>query len=255
MEQIIQKKIIVNGLLINYYVASAEKGNTHMVFLHGWLSNSKVWFHLMHALSKIGVTSIAVDLPGFGESQIPEYSFNNDFNVEIINEFTKKLNIDKFILVGHSNGGAIAAKYSVKYPLNIIKLILIDAAGIRLIDKSKRVKNSLAKIFSPLFKFKSLKPLRRYIYKWIGSEDYINSEYLKGSYKNIIAEDISSIYKKIAQPTLIVWGKKDKDTPYSYAEFINSQIPDSTLVTVDAAHFPFLEKPNEVINHTIKFIK
>ncbi len=254
MNEITSKQIIINGLLINYYINHVNSPNT-VVFVHGWLSNAKVWWHLMHALGKVGFNSIAIDLPGFGDSQVPEYSVDNNFYCEILKDLLTKLKVQKFILVGHSNGGAIAVKYANSYTLDIDKLILIDAAGIRKKTRSKTLKNLLAKTVSPLFKVPFLKPLRAAIYSAMGSEDYINSEYLGSTYRNIINDDISLMYKTIYIPTLIVWGKKDKSTPIEYGEFINSQIKDSKLELIDAGHFPFLEKPNEVINLLIKFIK
>ena len=254
MNEFAEKKVVINNYLVNYYYSDTPNSNCTVIFIHGWLSNSKVWFHLMHALKKIDISSYALDLPGFGASQIPSTSVDNGFFVSIIEDFIKKLNLNNVILVGHSNGGAIATKYVIKNS-NIRKLVLIDAAGIRKQTAAKSLINFLAKAVSPAFKVPALKPLRQKIYSAMGWEDYLDSTYLQDTYKNVIGEDISQLYKQVNLPTLIIWGKNDKATPLEYGNFINSNIVNSDLAIIDSGHFPFVDKPNEVINLLINFIK
>lgn len=254
MNEFQSKQIIVNNHLVNYYSSIVSNSDYNIIFIHGWLSNSKVWFHLMHALNKIGLSSYALDLPGFGGSQIPNISVDNNFYARTVEEFINKLNLKNVILVGHSNGGAIAVKLQVQS--NVCKkMILIDSAGIRRMTFSKITKNTLAKVLKPVFKLPLLKNLRKKIYTAMGAEDYINSEYLQKTYNNVISEDISGLYKYIEIPTLIIWGNQDKATPVSYAHFINENIKNSELKLIDAGHFPFVDKPDSVINYLINFIK
>lgn len=255
MKEILQKQIVVNDYLVNYYLLSSPESKLNVIFIHGWLSNSKVWFHLMHALGKVGISSYAIDLPGFGNSQIPKLSVDNTFYSSIVKEFSKKLNLDNIVLAGHSNGGAIAVKIVNSDNSFAEKLILVSAAGIRKKSTKKIIKNTLSVFARPFFKLKFLKPLRNRIYKIMGSEDYINSEYLMDTYKNVINEDLSDLYKKINIPTLIIWGINDNSTPFSYGEFINKEIDSSMLVKINAGHFPFIDKPDEVINSLITFLK
>lgn len=45
----------------------------------------------------------------------------------------------KFILVGHSFGGYVAATYSMKYPDNLCKLVLLSPAGFSKFEKTSNL--------------------------------------------------------------------------------------------------------------------
>ena len=254
MNEFQSRQLVLNNHLVNYYNSIADNSDYNVIFIHGWLSSANVWFHLMHALNRIGISSYALDLPGFGASQVPSTSVDNNFYASTVQEFINKLNLKNVILVGHSNGGAIAVKLQVNN--NIAqKLILIDAAGIRNKTFSKSIKTIIAKIVKPVFKLPILKPLRAKIYKAMGSEDYLDSEYLKNTYKNVINEDITNLYSSVMVPTLIIWGDQDKATPIEFAHIINKNISGSELKIINAGHFSFVDKPDVVINYLINFIK
>lgn len=247
------KKLILKNHLVSYKVSKQNQSTINLVFIHGWLSSKEVWSNLIKRIDF--ANCFTLDLPGFGESQVPTNSVNNDFFVEIVKEFIDKLNLKNVVLVGHSNGGAIATKFTTKYKSSLNKLILIDSSGIRNKTLKKMIFNSVAKILKPIFSLKILSGLKNRIYKMIGSSDYIESNHIKGTYINVINEDISSIYSPIDSKTLIIWGKQDKDTPIEFAHFINKEIKDSKLVELNAGHFPFIEKESEVLASIKEFLK
>lgn len=250
------KQVILNEHLVSYSSSVVDENinSLNVIFIHGWLSNSDVWHHLMHALNKANINSYALDLPGFGKSQIPSIDVDNNFYASVVESFINKLGLSNIVLVGHSNGGAIATKLSVSSN-NVKKLVLIDSSGIRKKTIKKKVLSFIAKIVKPVFKIKILSGFRKNIYKVMGSSDYINSKYLGNTFNNIVSEDISSLFQKIKIPTLIFWGNTDTDTPLNYAKFINKSINGSELIIVEGGHYPFLDKPEVVINSLIKFIK
>ncbi|WOG91971.1 hypothetical protein DCAR_0311227 [Daucus carota subsp. sativus] len=49
--------------------------------------------------------------------------------IESLEEWRKSSNLSSFILLGHSFGGYVAAKYALKYPKHIQHLILVGTAG------------------------------------------------------------------------------------------------------------------------------
>ncbi|HOP86503.1 MAG TPA: alpha/beta hydrolase, partial [Syntrophorhabdaceae bacterium] len=93
--------------------------------------------------------------------------------------------------------------------------------------------------------------------------DYQYNESLKCSseviYKDFFACDnfnVMNTINSISLPTLIICGKEDALTPPKYAEFLQKQIKNSTLVLIeDSGHVPLLERPEEVNNAIEKFIK
>lgn len=238
-----EKKIIINSLLINYYSKIVKESKYNIIFIHGWRSEGRVW---QEVINRLNYSCYAIDLPGFGESQLPAKPFTLDDYSEIIRELISKLHLENIVLVGHSNGGAVSIKSIVTNKFPVQKLVLVGSSGIRKKTFEKSTKNLTAKILKPIFKLPVLNKLRNLIYTSMGSEDYVAEPQLKETYINMISEDLSPEINKINVPTLLFWGEKDKATPLSYGEFMKENIPDSKLTVIpNGDHFAFL-KHNEV---------
>ena len=137
--------MIINGLKINYRIIGEGKP---FLILHGWGSQSAKWQKVGELLTSKGLKVIIPDLPGFGESEKPKTVWNLDDYCNFVREFIDFLNLDKFYLLGHSFGGALAVKCSLRFPEKIDKLFLVGAACVR--RKSFKVK--FLKIISKIFK-------------------------------------------------------------------------------------------------------
>ena len=179
----------------------------------------------------------------------------------MIRDFIKDENIYKPTIIAHSFGGRLATLITGYYKDNIDKLVLIDTAGI------KRGKNIFKLIkqttYKLLKKLQILVPKRKrnlYLKRLInifGSNDYrvLNND-MRKTFRNIINEDLKYYIKNIDIETLIIWGKKDKDTPFRDAKYMEKNIDNSVLVTLkDAGHFSYLNYPtlvNKIINDFLK---
>ncbi|EKE13949.1 MAG: hypothetical protein ACD_12C00733G0001, partial [uncultured bacterium] len=66
-------QIIINNLLINYFFILPRKKSTNktLIFLHGWGVDSKLWFKIAPELINKNYSLYFLDLPGFGQSQVP----------------------------------------------------------------------------------------------------------------------------------------------------------------------------------------
>ena len=90
----------VNGLSINY----EQKGSGDLiVLLHGWGSNIKLFANLMELLSK-KYTVVAMDMPGFGESDEPKTPWCVDDYVQFVIDFLKDYDTKEVMFLGHSFG-------------------------------------------------------------------------------------------------------------------------------------------------------
>ena len=124
----IQIKTIINNLSINYI----KKGNGKVVLiLPGWGTTINTYMSIINSISTYS-TVYCLDMPGFGESEEPNVSWNLDNYVEFVIQFLKNQNIKEVDLIGHSNGGRIIIKMMSKENLNfkVGKIILIGSAGI-----------------------------------------------------------------------------------------------------------------------------
>ena len=96
-----------------------------LVILHGLLDSSEGWSPLA-----AGVTCsvVAFDLPGFGRSDVPERGSVSGYARDVA-EGLGLLGIDRFTLVGHSLGGAVAAALAELVPDRVAALVLLAPAG------------------------------------------------------------------------------------------------------------------------------
>ena len=249
-------QIIINNLLINYYFVLPEKKSTNktLVFLHGWGTDSQLWFKIVPELINKNHSLYFLDLPGFGQSQVPNTVYDVDDYKKIVYVFVKKLGLKKINLIGHSFGGRIAIKLASENPDFLEKVVLVDTAGIVTASKIKKFSALIAKIISPIFKPSFMQPLRKKLYFLIGSE-YLENEKLSKIFSKVVSENLTRLLTRIKKPALIIWGRKDLITPIYYGELMNKLILNSKLVIFEnAGHFSFIDAPEKFVKELIKFI-
>lgn len=104
-------------------------GGLPVLFVHGNGGNRTQW---AAQLAHLGATrrAVAMDLRGMGES---EPARNGDYSVEGFAEdvaaVADELKLERFVLVGHSYGGAVVAAYAGKHPNRLAGLVFADVAG------------------------------------------------------------------------------------------------------------------------------
>jgi pimeloyl-ACP methyl ester carboxylesterase len=121
---------------------SVQAGDTHWVYyeggdgptivlLHGFAANKDIWLKVAKLLTP-HFHLIVPDLPGWGESsRVPTASYNIDTQAARLDTFVQTLRLQRFVLVGHSTGGAIAGVYASEHPEHVAELALVDATGLK----------------------------------------------------------------------------------------------------------------------------
>ena len=240
-------RCIVAGLAVEY--EDIGTGKT-VVMLHGWKDNLRTFDDVALRLSS-SFRVIRIDLPGFGGSEPLSTDWKLDDYVGFVKDFLAKLNIRPDILVGHSFGGRIIIKGVAKKVLDAKKVVLISSAGIA---RRKTLKNFVLAVLAkvgrivtsiPPFSFWKQK-IRRKLYETIGS-DYFRAGALRGTFLNIVNEDLSEVAKDITVPLLIIWGSADDTTPLDEGRRLNQLVSGSRLQVIEeAGHFVHKERPKEV---------
>lgn len=250
-------QIVVNGLLTNYR-QSGEAGST-VVLLHGWADSQKTFEVLVETL-RLKHRVITLDLPGFGQTQAPSEVWGLTDYCKFIAEFLEKINVNKVdVLIGHSNGGALAIKSIASGYLKPDKLVLLSASGIRDRDKAKKlglkVVAKTGKVATFWLPKSSKQKLQKKLYGTIGSDMLVTPE-LKETFKKTVSEDIQSDASKLKLPTLLIYGDQDKATPVDYGEVFQRLIEGSQLKVISgASHFVHHDNPVEVLNFIEGFIE
>lgn len=250
-----KKTIIVDNLSICYYQSTPFAGSGALVFLHGWGSQA---LHFSKTLERCQ-SVVALDLPGFGESQMPETAWSIGDYAHFLKNFLEKLHIEHPTLVGHSFGGNIAIKYCGEFD-DAQKLILIGSAGVR----RKTLKKFLYLVIAKVLKVVSFIPglswmresIRKSFYTAIGSEDYIQAGPLTEIYRKNVGEDLRGDMEKIKIPTTLIWGKNDDMVPLADGQLTETLIKGARLFVIpDAGHYVFLDNPSDFENIFFATIK
>lgn len=251
--------ININDYNINYI---DEGSGEAVLLLHGWGSDLKSFAALI-SLLKTKYRVLAIDYPGFGESDKLKTSFCVDDYCDIVVEFLKKLNIDRVILVGHSYGGRIILKLNNRndLPFIIEKNVLIDAAGI--IDKKDivvKIKIVIYKLFKKIFislpvSSEKKDELVMKLRKKLGSSDYgIASKVMQETLVKSVNEDLTYCLDNMKE-SLIIWGDRDTVTPVWMAKLMEERIKNSGLVVLKGGHFSYIDDPNTFSRVMISYFK
>ena len=222
----------VAGLKVNYVKFGS---GIKLLMLHGWGGSLESLENLGTRLSKKGFEVLLVDLPGFGNSERPKEAFSLDDYSSIVEKLLNELNWKEVMLFGHSFGGAVAIKITLRKRLKVRKLILCNSSGIRYPEglKIKSIKK-IAKIGNKASRIPIVKnlyqPLRKFFYYYIlGERDYIDHEEIAGTFRKVIKEDLQTQLGGVEVPTIIIWGEKDSSTPLEHGKIIHEKIKGARL--------------------------
>jgi len=100
-----------------------------VLFVHGNGANLTQWRAQLDHL-RPARRAVAFDLRGMGQSDVPA---NGDYSVaamaDDVEAVANALHLKRFVIVGHSYGGAVVAEYVAKHPERIAGVVYADAAG------------------------------------------------------------------------------------------------------------------------------
>jgi pimeloyl-ACP methyl ester carboxylesterase len=247
-------QVVVDSLLTHY--ETVGKGKV-LLLLHGWGDTAASFKGLQTHLAKQAQV-IAVDLPGFGGTEAPKSAWGLEDYARFVRHFLAKIESQPVsLLVGHSNGGAIAIRGLAKGLLTADKLVLLSSAGIRgeykgRIKALRLITKAGKALAMPLPK--SLKQkLRKKVYTTVGS-DMLVAEHLQETFKRVVTDDVRDDAATIMIPTLLIYGEQDDATPVAYGETFHELIDGSTLeVLPGAGHFVHLDRPDAVVKAIEEF--
>src|SRR5688572_20927235 len=125
------------------YIDDGGHGGVPVIFLHSFGGDSSHWAsqldHLRHHRR-----ALAVDLRGHGKSAKPkERDYSMDAFVRDLEAVVKELKLQRFVLVGHSLGAAVANAYAARHPRQVAGVVLVGAGGKMPAEQSQKVMASL----------------------------------------------------------------------------------------------------------------
>lgn len=224
-----------------------------LFILPGWRESVESFKEIENLLNEKFETTV-ITLPGFHQKTEKPYTFED--YLKYLDENFKT--IDNFYLLGHSFGGALAMLYALKNPKKIKKLILYNPALIREKTLKQRIITTIVKILKP---FESFLPnyfrylFKKFFYRFIvKSYDYfLVDENMKKTFANI-NKDLSDLVKNLKVETFLLWGEKDKITPFKHGLRLKKLIPQAKLIPLAGGHNYHRENPKkfaEIVKNSI----
>jgi len=261
------KQVEIYGQKIHYIEAGS--GPT-VILLHGLGGDATNWAATIPALqSKYHV--YVPDQIGFGQSDKPIMNYRVATLVEFLDQFYKKLGIEKATVVGNSLGGWTAASFAISHPGKVDKLVLVSAAGYT----SKRwggpeLTKDLYSVLNPATTADLKRAMSAVFYNKAiitdqAVEMFFTNKLKKGDSLTINAfidsvlrgEDfIDDQVKTIKAPTLVIWGREDGLTPLAMGEAFAQDITGAQKVIIEkCGHVAQIEKPAEFNAALLKFLE
>jgi len=219
--------------------------------LHGLAGDVQSWAQLAAALMRAGRHVTAIDLPGHGGTSVE--AADVDTMAATVAAFLDGLGGEPIELVGHSLGGAVAARVARRASSRVRRLTLLAPVGLdRAIDVDFVRGIARARTSGGLQHL-----LRRLVVRpatlTTAQLDALAAELSRGRLIDLADTtvddggqqvDITGDLRALAMPVRVVWGVQDRIIPWTQV----SQAGSRTAVHLiqDAGHVPHWDQPAEV---------
>ena len=232
-------------------------GETRVVWLHGWGRGAQDFSLCANILAERGISSISLDLPGFGASPTPEVAGGARHYAQLVLPALREIAIDPVVLVGHSFGGTVGVVLASDHPELVSTLVLVGAPVVRTPSSAR----------SP-FAYRSVRWLaKRHLVsearlerarQKYGSRDYKNAQ---GIMREVLVTSVNeSLEPELARLTLPVsflWGERDLDVPFVTATTAASLVQGPTTLRElpGIGHLVPTESPRELADTVEKALR
>jgi len=283
------------GVTLNVQLGGARGGEA-IVFLHGFPESHRTWREIAPALAE-DYFVVVPDQRGFGASDKPEgvENYRTDRIVADLIALADALEIDRFTLIGHDWGGAVAWLAALRHPERIGRLAIVNAPHPLIFQKSliedaaqraasqymnafrnPAMEQGIAAMGWESFYTKtfgghadlSLVPeaeKQAYLADWSAPgalTAMLNWYRASDIVVPTIGEEVAAPawtampFPHLTMPTLVVWALRDKALLPVQLTGLEAVIDDLRVVTVpDAGHFIPWEKPAPVIDAIRAFMQ
>jgi pyruvate dehydrogenase E2 component (dihydrolipoamide acetyltransferase) len=235
-----------------------------LVLLHGVGTSRLVWRRVIEPLAR-SRRVIAVDVPGFGDSEPAGPGFDLD---TVADRLVDGLEPERFDVVGHSLGGAVAVAVAARHPEAVRRLVLVAPAGLE--PRATRVAAvlgaaadrgiQLRRAFGHQLAARARG--RRVMFGATVADagrlhpddarlliDASNgARRVAAGVQRALEADLRDDLVANRMPLGVIWGKADHVVPYAGLEAIRALRPDAVVETIRASgHIPQIERPAEFV--------
>jgi len=238
----------------NIHYIQHGNGSTPIVLIHGNFASARFFEPLLEQLPD-QYTAYALDLPNFGYSDPMNGEVEIDKYAEAVEQFVNTLNLKKFILLGHSLGGAVAMSYSIKHSEKLEKLVLVDPSPINglpmpeeAIKLVKIYQNNPQAIKKALMFNAPTYDNERFFEKITSDALRMAPHAFEGNARALTKYNYTNEAKNVTLPVVVVYGDKDVLLTLEQMKLTAQAFPNGKLVVLkDIGHSPVVETPQEIV--------
>jgi pimeloyl-ACP methyl ester carboxylesterase len=229
--------------------------NRHvLVFLHEGLGSIGQWKVFPEQLcSKLQMQGLVYEREGYGQSSFWKEQIPEDYlaieGQEVLPKLLTKLNIEKYILFGHSDGGTLALYHAAIHPKGL-KSMIVEAPHVIIEDFTYQALKQVQGHPDPTF----AQRLDKYHYGRASKLIHWWSSYWlrpKFAQWNMVDE-----LQKIDTPALLIQGDQDHFGSFKQLDTVEkyNQNKSEQLRLKECGHIPHLEKKEAVLAASISFL-
>lgn len=255
--------VMIDGLSVHLRDEGPRDDPQPIVLIHGTSDSLHTWDGWVAALTPTRRV-IRFDLPGFGlTGPDPANDYSMPRYVRFVQALYDHFGLRHSVLAGNSLGGGIAWNVALAMPERVDALVLVDAGGYPPAIQSQPLAFALARhpLLAPLIaNILPRRTIEASVRNVFGDPDKVTPELvdrfydmaLRAGNRRALVErfrqttwgEAVTLAPRIAQPTLILWGGKDRLIPPDQGERFAHDIKHSRLVFFPAlGHVPQLEDP------------
>ncbi|XP_069687584.1 valacyclovir hydrolase isoform X1 [Periplaneta americana] len=224
-----ESKITVNGIKINY--VKVGNGPKPVLCLPGAIGS--IWSDFkpqVESLDRTKFTVVAWDPPGYGNSRPPTREFPLNFlekDADWAVKFMQALSINRFSMLGWSDGGMSAMILASKYPDLVDRMVIWGGSAyiiekeVKLFEGMRDVSTWSERMRAPLEKLYGKEEFAAMWGRWVDAQ--------LGIYKERGGDILKACLPKISCPTLIVHGSKDPMVAPEHPPYLVQNIRNSRL--------------------------
>lgn len=250
----------VDGATLTYDDEGPREGDgVPLVFVHGWTANRHRWDHqVAHFAEKRRV--IRLDLRGHGESGGAGVRTIEALAADVL-ALLDHLEIERFVLVGHSMGGMISQTITLAHPERVERLVLVNSIGRMTYSRGRGLLMAVStrvpfKLFVAANIQRAFAPgyPREEIRSYIRASSATPREVVRTLYGAMRAFDVLDRLGEVSTPTLLVHGYYDIQLPVAQMLRMAKAYQDAEVRILDAGHELPVEKPAELTATLDRFL-
>ena len=282
-----QRFVATNGIRL-FAVEDGPRRGPLVVFLHGWPEFWWSWRHQLPALAERGYRAVAIDLPGYGQSDKPDVAYEEEWVNRCVAGLVPDLGADRCVLVGHDWGGALVWPFARRYPELLAGVVGVNTPDFphRSMSAIEMMRQLTADRPNYVVQFQDYGPAEyflgadveawmRFVYHGpvtrhheVFTDEvlarYVEVFSVEGSvtppvdyYRNMDRnwELRASLPDRVDVPALMISARHDPVLTPEMADGMEERVPDLRKVVIeDSGHWTQQEQPDEFNRHLLAFL-